>query len=352
MNENWYHSIGFLLHLFENLKFLTLKKYPQIFGFLVLILSASPAHSQSGDVDLFVTDMLKIADNFASPAAEGAAYQGGAGWFTSAESLGLWEFDFSIHANVLFVPESKKSGLTSSGDYATFDILGAETAEIPTAFGGSTDVIFDGELEFLGNTVPFAFQALEGVDKTLLMHPFLQASVGVPFGTDVTVRFLPQVAIDDVKFSTYGIGLKHNFNQYSFNPQPTDWQFAALVSYSKFDVNYEFIPVDVEGVATMDEIEVDAHLFLLQLITSKRFRNPAWNVFGAIGVTNSDFGYVVGGEGFALQLLNKSLETLDNNEMEFKGDLGVTYDMGDFLFSTMFSQGKFSNLNLSLHYKL
>ena len=117
-------------------------------------------------------------------------------------------------------------------------------------------------------------------------------------------------------------------------------------------MNYLFLPVVVPGVVEFNEIEVDADLWLFQLITSKRFRNPNWSVLGAVGVTNSDFGYRAGGSGIALNPMNAALATLSNNEVEFKGDIGVTYEMGNFLFNTMFSQGKFSNLNLSLHYRL
>lgn len=320
--------------------------------FLLFFLVSFTSRAQQNEVDLFVDDMLKIADDFASPAAEGAAYQAGAGWFTSAESLGLWEFDFSVHANVLFIPESKKSTVTTSNDYATFDIVGADRATIPSAFGAGTDTYFQGEIDFMGNTLPFSFKAIDGINKSVLMHPFIQAAVGVPFGTEVTLRYLPQLEIDGVNFSTYGIGLKHNFNQYFRFSQPTDFQFAALLAYSKFDVNYLFLPVVVPGVVEFNEIEVDADLWLFQLITSKRFRNPNWSVLGAVGVTNSDFGYRAGGSGIALNPMNAALATLSNNEVEFKGDIGITYEMGNFLFNTMFSQGKFSNLNLSLHYRL
>jgi len=322
------------------------------FGILLFFFCGFTSRAQQNDINLFVNDMLKIADDFASPAAEGAAYQAGAGWFTSAKSLELWEVDLSVHANVLLVPGKKKTNSVTSNDFATFDIRGAENAVIPSAFGGVTDVYFEGELNFMGNQVPFEFQALEGIDKDILMHPFVQASVGVPYGTDVIVRFLPQVEIDGVQFSTYGIGLKHNFNQYFFNPQPEDFQFAALAAYTKFDVNYEFTPVIIDQVANLNEIEVDANLWLLQLITSKSFRNSGWSAIGSVGLTNSDFGYVVGGSGIALEPMNSALETLSNNEMEFKGDLGLTYETGNFLINTMFSQGKFSNLNFSLHYKL
>ncbi|MCY2688386.1 DUF6588 family protein [Salinimicrobium sp. TH3] len=308
------------------------------------------------DVELFVNDMLLIADNFAEPAAEGASYLSGAGWFSSAKDLELWELEVSVLGNVLFVPEKKKSTDITNSDYRTFDIQGGQSANIPTAFGGSTDVVFEGEI--LGNQ--FEFDAIEGVNKSVLAHPFFQGSVGLPYGTDLTVRFLPSVNIDDVAFSTYGVGLKHNFNQYFFNSQPNDFQFAAMVAYSKYDVDYEFVPLLVEYeilneqrvALEMDQIEVDANLFLFQVLTSKTFFDSGWEIFGALGVSSSSIGYVAGGGGDFLGQMNSALETLDENNFEFKGDVGLSYQISNFKLSSMISAGKFFNANLGLHVRI
>lgn len=319
-------------------------------AFMLLVPNWSSA--QQNDINLFVADMLRIADDFASPAAEGATYLSGGGWFTSAKSLDLWEVDLSLHGNILFIPGNKRNATVSSTDYTTFDIRGANSATIPTAFGGKTDVYFEGALNVFGTPVGFEFQAIEGVDKQVVGNPFLQGALGLPLGSELIVRYSPRMTIDEVVYGTFGVGLKHNFNQYVSNSQPTDFQFAALVSYSNFDVDYQFPPVVVEVVAEMDRIEVDADLWLLQLISSKTFRDSNWEVLGAVGLTNSSFGYTLGGGGIALGQINAALETLNKNEVEFKGDLGASYRAGDFLVSSMLSVGKFYNLNLGLHYRL
>lgn len=325
-----------------------------LFRFSLLFILFSPfISSAQNDVELFVNDMLLIADEFATPAAEGAAYLSGAGWFSSAEDLELWELEVSVLANFLFVPEKKKTNSVASANYRTFDIQGAQTANIPTAFGTATEVVFEGEI--LGEQ--FEFDAIDGVNKNFLAHPFLQASIGLPYGTDLTVRILPETTIDEVAFSTYGVGLKHNFNQYFLNPQPNDFQFAALVAYSKYDVHYAFVPLLIEYeilneqrvALEMDQIEVDADLFLFQVLTSKLFFNSGWEVFGALGVSSSTIGYVAGGGGDFLGQMNSALGTLDENNFEFKGDLGFNYQVANFKLSSMISAGKFVNFNLGLH---
>ncbi|WP_423818205.1 DUF6588 family protein [Salinimicrobium sp. TIG7-5_MAKvit] len=328
-----------------------MKKNVIRFSLIFVFLLPCTANSQE-DVELFINDMLHVAEDFATPAAEGAVYLSGAGWFSSAKDLDLWELEISVMANVLFVPEKKKSTAISSTDYKTFDIRGEQNAIIPTAFGGMTDVVFEGEI--LGNE--FDFNAIDGINKNFLAHPFVQASMGLPYGTDLTFRFLPKTKIDDVNFSTYGVGLKHNFNQYFFNPQPNDFQFAALVAYSKYDVDYGFIPLLVEYdlfsesrvALEMDQIEVDADIFLFQVITSKSFINSGWEVFGSIGASTSQVDYVAGGGGDFLGEMNSALEILGENNIEFKVDAGVNYQIGRFKLSSMLSAGKFFNANLGL----
>lgn len=313
-------------------------------------------NAQERYIRSFANDMLKIADHFASPAADGASYLSGAGWFSSGSTLDLWEIEFSAHANVLFVPGKRKTASVSSGEFSTFDVKDGQRATIPTAFGGKTDVVFEGV--FLGQS--FEFDAIDGVDKSVLAHPFLQASVGLPYETEFILRFSPQVTVDDVNISTYGVGLKHNINQYFPYSQSTDFQFAALVAYSRYDVDYRFMPVVVDFnllgqrqlVVEMDEIQVGANLWLLEFISSKTFENSGWEVFAALGATNSSFGYAVDGGGLALGSINSSLDTLDHTEIGVKGDVGFNYKWSDFGVSSMLSIGSFFNYNLGIHYRL
>ena len=315
----------------------------------MLIFSSFSSFSQDDtEMDLLINDLLKIAGDFAAPAARGASYQEGAGWFTSAKALDLWQIDVSVHGNVLFVPKPERRTTIASGDYNILDIRGAETAEIPTAFGAQTDVVFEGEI--FGQE--FDFDAIDGVDKQLLAHPFVQVAVGLPMGSELIARGLPEMTIDGVTFSSYGIGLKHNFNQYFFNSQPNDFQFGALVAYSKYDVNYQFTPVTIEQVVVMEKVNVNANLWMLEFLSSKSFYGSNWEVLGAVDVISSDFVYAMGGNGIALGTINSALQQLDNNELIIKGQLGVNYEIDNFLISSMIGIGEFYNLNFSVHYRL
>ena len=309
-------------------------------------------HAQNdSDIELFVKDMRFLAGAFAQPASEGAAYQASAGWFSSATSLELWEFRPSVHGNALFVPTSKQSFTVSDGDVGLLSVEGGGAAKVPTAFGGKTEVYYQGFIDaapiYSGEV---RFKAFDGIGKDYVPHAFVQLAVGLPQETELTIRAMPEVTIDGVQASTYGLGLKHNLSQYFRFNEPEDIQLAAGLSYSKFNVNYEFEPIVVQNIVTMDLIDVEANLWMLEAIASKRYGN--FEVFGALGATMSDFSYVMGGSGTYLGLVNTELEALGDSETQFKGDIGFNLHFGNFRLSTMATAGKFFNANLGLHYKI
>lgn len=314
-----------------------------------LFISHSAAFAQD-DVSDFIDDVLVIGGRFSEPAAEGAAYQASAGWFSSAVPLEKWDFRISLHGNALFVPSDKKEFHLSNSDLKILKIQGAENADLPTAFGGASSVILKGEIKIGGQTIAEPeFQAIEGIGRNYVPHAFLQAAVGVSAGTEITVRAMPEVTIDGVTASTYGLGAKHNLSQYFGYVYPEDFQLAVGASYSKLKVGYEFEPKGAEEVVVLDKIDVDANLFMAELIGSKRW--GIFELFGAAGAMNSNFSYTFGGTG-EVDLVNTQVDKLEDSKMQFKGDLGFNLHFGRFRLSSMATLGDFFNANVGLHVRI
>lgn len=317
--------------------------------FLVIMLTSGKSFSQTIPEEgrQIIDDFLVLAEGFATPASESAAYQATASWFTSARALEPWKVDVSLHANALFVPSSKKEFTVNDNDFANLTINdGDRGALIPTAFGSDSEVMFKGS--FMGEE--FSFQAIEGIDKGALFYPFAQVSVGLPYGFQVGIRALPELEIDGSKFSTYGVGLKHNFSQYFRFNDEEDLQVAAILAYDIFDVKYEFEQISVPNLVNLNLIDVSAGVWMAEVMASKRYEN--FEIFGALGVAQSDFEYEFGGDGIALGLVNSNLATLNDKEAQFKGDIGFNLYFERFKISTMATAGKFVNLNLGLHFIL
>ena len=312
---------------------------------MLLLLVANTATAQ--EEQELINDMLLVADNFAAPGAEGAALQASAGWFTSGRTLDKWQVEVSLHGNALFVPSQKQKKVSYNRDFSVLRFQGAENEVLPTVFGGKTDAVFEGEIF----NQQFSFNAINGLDKNMIVHPYPQVTVGLPYSTEVAVRFLPSITVNDVGFSTYGIGVKHNFTQYyerRYNAE--DFQFSGVIAYSNFTADYAFDQVSIPLVLELNSIDVDADLWLFQALGSKLY--GSFEVFGALGVTASQFEYKMGGTGAYLSALNNSLTGISGSGTKFKGDLGFNYYFDNFKISTMFTASNFFNANLGLHYRI
>lgn len=318
-----------------------------IFACLYFFLSfINVVHAQDIAREKIIKDLLFLTENFSTPAAEGAAFQGSAGWFSSATSLEKWDFRVSVHANSLFIPEDKKSFEVSNSQLDTLVIKNSQRATVPTAFGVTSNTMFEGSYQ----DIAFEFDAFPGIDRDFVPHAFVQVAVGLPQGTELTVRAMPEVTIDDVKASTFGAGLKHNFNQYFRYNDPRSFQLAVGLAYSRFNVDYRFDPVNIQ-IAVLEDVNVKANVFMAEVIGSKSF--GVVEIFGAAGVTSTAFDYEMGGEGEAgLQQINDELEKLGDVESLLKGDLGFNIHLGRFRLSAMGTLGKFFNANIGLHVRI
>lgn len=323
---------------------------------LSFLLPSSLVAQTEDNSQLFINDMLTLAQNFAQPAADGVSYQAGAGWFSSAAALEKWDWRISVHGNTLFIPSDKKTYYLNNNDLELLQMNEISSAELPTAFGATTGIYFVGDVTYRN---PFSnsletvtideddFKGLDGIQKSSIPHAFLQMAVGVSAGTEITVRAMPEVTIDGVTASTYGVGVKHSLSQYFTENYPEDFQISFGASYSKLNVDYEFDPISVETFLTMNHITVDANLLMAEVIGSKKW--GFFEAFGALGVMNSNFDYEMGGEGIALARVNAELGGIEGDQTQFKGDFGFNIYYGAFRLSAMGTVGEFFNANLGLH---
>jgi len=329
-----------------------LKKLNFSLLFLSIVFGISSVNAQS-DEELLIGDMLKIADNFATPGAEAAAVQSSAGWFSSAQDLGKWKIDFSIHGNALFVPGSKQTKLVQNGDFDILNLRDGSNLLAPTVFGGDTDGVYEGSIDYLNNRVDFDFNAIDGLDKKMIVHAFPQLTVGLPYGTEIAVRYVPEVTLNDVGVSTAGVALKHNFSQYIPRHKPEDFSISAVVAYSTIEINYAYDPIqiDAQGIdlLNLNNVQVKSDIWMAQALASKLY--DSFEVFGAVGVTNSNFDYALGGGGALLPRLNNELGALGDSDTKFKADLGFNLYFGNFQLATMLTAGSFFNANMGLHYR-
>jgi len=322
-----------------------------------IILNTSLQAQLITDVESVLDDLLFVSKQYVSPASDASVYQSSGAWFTTAKALDKFEIDVSLHFNVLPVPSSQESFQVSNSDFSSFIIQGGqETATVPTALGGDSNVFYDFTID--GDS--FDTQAFEGVKRSVLFHPYLQASIGVWGKTDLTIRYAPKIDINGSNYNILGGSVKHNISQY-FKPKEgkSYLDIALLVSYATFNLNLAFDDFSLEStqnnappLIVINQIETEATSWLFQIIASKK-----WNKFeanAALGYALSNVGFSALGEGSTfLNLFNRSLEVLGETRSEIKGDIGLNYYLNKkFYVSGTVSLGAFANMNVGFHYKI
>ncbi|KAB2880502.1 hypothetical protein F9K33_04820 [bacterium] len=168
-----------------------------------------------------VLDNLKELDEtngkmYIQPLVNGVGMNMSSGFFHSAKTHSVLGFEFGVVAMVAMAPNKDK-------EYTPV-VPGYTPVPAPTVIGDK-----DRGANYGGTVIPPGV----GINSIPFVAP--QLVVGVPFKTDVIVRFMPKVKAGDMgKVSMLGFGVKHNLNQWIPVPLPLD--IAAGFTYQSVDV--------------------------------------------------------------------------------------------------------------------
>jgi len=200
-----------------------------------LFLFSLASFSQFSNIDFLKSapaDGVKYMQAYISPWANAFGSGLSGGWYNTAKPHKLLGFDITIVASVCIVPTSaqtfdaSKIGLSSS-------ITG--TGISPTVAGAKSDGPL---MSYNVNGVTLAsFHAPQGVDWRYIPVPTAQVGIGLPFGTEVKVRFVPKINIKDGNVSLWGVGLLHSLMQYLPGNKLLPFDVSLFGGYTKLQAN-------------------------------------------------------------------------------------------------------------------
>lgn len=239
---------------------------------LILIIGLSmflkPVSSQSsstfslGELDPYFEEYLR-------PLALGIAVGMGHGWAHEAKPHNTLGFDVSVSAVVVSIPEadlmfhsSSLDGMKTNG-YSFIDGNSNPITdfELPTVSSDqSTDISIQKDINPNGGTL-VDMKALDGViPYSYAANLAVQLAVGLPKGTEVIGRYLPNMEstinkaanfdqLTVTNFSLWGIGVKHDIKQWIPVVSKVPFlEMSVLLAYSgsRFDSNSSDFSLDLE----------------------------------------------------------------------------------------------------------
>lgn len=329
--------------------------------FILLVMGTTKVEAQNTGIDPvtleemgnLVKDAIYFTDQYITPATDAAVYQAASSWVNTPQKADLWDFTLGVHVNTFFVPKADRSFRLNNSDLSFFQIDGQETALTPTALGSDEYVTLKGVLG--GSDV--ILKSPEGVDRDLIIYPYLQASLGIGYGTEAIAKFSPKITLKNVEYQVFGLGFKHSLSQYFNSIETKNYFISALVAYAREDLTVNFLDIDTKyGNLGFNALNSLIDTWQFQVNGSKK-----WNKFelstGLIANTSS-FDYKVKGnkgkieEIIPLQsILNNELKTIADHKFNCIAEVSGRVEIYKFFLQTTIAFGKFVNSNLSLQYK-
>ena len=211
---------------------------------LLLLVTTNLTFSQGlSGVENFILasdqDKNLLANNYFNPLFKSLQISMSEGWARSAKTHKKFGFDLTFFGTGITIPNSQKIFST-----AGFESIVANGPTSPTIFGdqSNTEYIVNFFSEDQGTNLSTSFQSPNGYNSILksemLLLPNIQAGLGLPFKSEIVVRYMPKVSFKGAEFTAFGVGLKHSISQYFGLSKVTPFNLSILLSSAKMTGDY------------------------------------------------------------------------------------------------------------------
>jgi hypothetical protein len=245
-----------------------MKKNKSKWGPLFLILSfitLTPTQGQADILDYIyggVEDAEKILQAYLEPFANILGSDLNAGWYNTARPHQLGGLDITATVSLAKAPAGLLTydvstlglqGTLESGASTLAPTVAGDMDDRPTLSYSEEVELPDGStqnIEYASFTLPNG----SGVDYFPL--PMAQLTVGLPFGTDVSARFVPMIQLGDYgEIGLWGVGGKHSISQWL--PGIKEIELLDIAVQGGYTKVTSSVNVDVEPLEDFVDPSVD-----------------------------------------------------------------------------------------------
>jgi len=340
-------------------------KYTAIFTFIFAGLLPG-AYAQVDVVGDFLRigqeDAQKLTRAYLKPLASGLGAGFSSGWINKAKSHKPLGFDIQLKSGLALVPDGDKIFNLEDLELSE-NIRIAENDQFADP-GISQNISGDDQIgpelivEQFGQEVT-RFRLPAGAELDKIPTPYVQASLGLIKGIEITGRFIPEVSfVDDFgEFNMWGFGGKANINQWLplGKRLPIDIAIAGGFTRTNITANLQVVPGDLSNFApeTFDGQEADLEFdsFVGSAVFGKSF--PVVSLFAGAGFQSSDMDADVLGN-FAVptlngyEIVNDPISFNEDGDNDVHGIVGIQFKLGLFVLNAEYTLAEFQTLNAGL----
>jgi hypothetical protein len=233
-------------------------------------------------------DAALLTNAYLAPAAAGFGAGLNTGWVGAARPLKRFGFSVRVGAALAAIPGGDQRFTVSDADLELVTLANPGIGSSPTVGGGDGDATYVLDLPGgLGQV-----EMPQGTGLPYAPAPVVQGSVGIGFGTELMVRFVPQIdAIDEYgSVDLLGFGAKYDLS----------------------DALLKKLPINLTLMANYTSLDIEANLDEGQQL---EWSNTAWSLNVLAGKTFSVLSLYAGG----------GLES-SSSDVAFKGTYDVTVE--------------------------
>ncbi len=345
---------------------------------LFVFTPSNKAYGQLGDLGELLEggreDAQLLFTEYLKPFASGFGAGVNAGWVDRARSHRVLGFHVKINFSAAVVPDVDRSFMVEEIGLGTLEVIqgGPET---PTFSGSSSG---NAQLGYSQHGLTLAdFSMPPGTGFRYIMTPMVQAGLGLPKNTDIMVRFVPPLSfLDYGEMYLYGLGIKHELNQWVPGGDLFPVTFSLMAGYTSFGTSagLNARPTDFNaqndrdpqnlggaGSSTWDSQEIifNTDAWTVNLLVGKSL--PVFSVYGGLGVEGSktkvsvegDFPYYlpVFSDGEMRRELNSFTDPLDlsfDGANRFRAMAGLRVSLPLFTFSLDYTHADYAIVTAGL----
>lgn len=282
-----------------------------ILSSLVLLFPAS-LHAQFTNIDRLIAagseDAQVLAQEYVKPLPSGFGAGLNAGWTSSASARHPLGFSIQVRGSFAAIPTSDQ----------TFDVdelsLNRLEKQDPSSDGisptiGGNEMAGERPTMVIKETVrgqTYEVGELElppGTGFHYVPSPMIQASVGLPYNSEITGRIVPEISLGDYgSFKMFGAGAKHEVTQYIPGGNMLPVSLSLMAGFNKIDITGNLDLNPEEGVPQKNpetdyenqSVETTFNSFTVNALVGKDL--PIVSVYAGVGMETSSMDLDVTGD--------------------------------------------------------
>ena len=297
--------------------FSTMMKSVVLAAVLIIVLMAGKSQAQVSNTGPLLQgsldDATLLTQEYIRPYAEGLGAVANTGWVHKAGTHSVLGFDLSLRFGASVIPQGKNEFDLNALNLNTIRPVNTANSVTPSVSGsnnpGPQVEVFKPNPLTGQDEVITSFNMPSGSGFGYALAPMVQAGIGLPYDTDLMIRFVPTVSIPGYgEFGVFGIGFNHELNQWIPGYLPIDLTVMAAYMNIGLTGNYTVAPSPSDYDSDPNNLDTPARW----AGQSAALSSSSWNANLMAGRTLGPLS-VFGGLGF--QSTSMSLD--------FKGEYPV-----------------------------